>query len=183
MILSAFGTQYANSSRYPTPDQCHDTLDGDKGIRNANGHTSVSMVRNRSLNLRKCIQAEPWRPKDPIRLFQGIEYDSSKYHLNNVVLKYCQIAGIERFQLKYAATLFLDESKDSPGHATETCPAAGSGSSPKGAKQLKSMAHGEVTDPMIGDTQNISPSQSRAKGSALPVDTADGPVAGSGNPA
>ena len=63
----------------------------------------------------KSTKPVPWKCSDPRKRVQGVVYDMSQYLLTNVVDKYCTIAGITRDKLKFAATPFLDESKDPRG--------------------------------------------------------------------
>ena len=58
---------------------------------------------------------EPWKPADPHKVVDGICYDTSRYLQANVIAKYCSIAGIDPKSLKFAATPFLDETKDEKG--------------------------------------------------------------------
>ena len=48
----------------------------------------------------------------------------------NVVAKYCSIAGIDQKSLKFAATPFLDETKDEKGMYETDAPAASRQSEP-----------------------------------------------------
>ena len=76
---------------------------------------------------------EPWKPADPQKVVDGICYDMSQYEKANVINKYCSIAGIDSKSLKFAATPFLDETKDEKGMYETDAPAASRQSKPSGA--------------------------------------------------
>ena len=76
---------------------------------------------------------EPWKPADPQKIVDGVCYDMSMYLQANVVAKYCSIAGIDQKSLKFAATPFLDETKDEKGMYETDAPAAQRQSEPSGA--------------------------------------------------
>jgi hypothetical protein len=54
------------------------------------------------------------RNPDPNKIVHGHEYEMRTY-FDAIVLRYCEIAGIERISLRHAPTPFIDEAKDPSG--------------------------------------------------------------------
>jgi hypothetical protein len=75
----------------------------------------------------KRIVAIPWKPKDPHRLVRGYEYEMRTY-FDAIVIRYCEIAGIDRISLKFAQTPFIDEAKDPSGVVAQESKVGGSSS-------------------------------------------------------
>ena len=81
-------------------------------------------------------------PKDKNKEVRGFVYDMKQY-FEDALNKYCEVAGIDRDQVKAALTPFLDESKEFPGYVEEP-QATGSDTKPKKKKSTPSVGTCDV---------------------------------------